>query len=120
VFASLVPLELQVRNSGLPGGYLRLSIVGQPNQARWHGFGMAEFICPTCPEPFVGSGAGYEITILDESCGVLAVYEVDGGRFLVEIDPGPILGIVPAPPLADWLPEDSPPVDPAGMSCHPM
>jgi hypothetical protein len=116
---SMVPLDLQVRNSGLPGGYVRLSIADQPNQSRWHRFGMAEFLCVTCPEPFVGSGSGYEIAVLDEACGVRATYRVDGGPLLVEIDLGPTFKIVQAPPIRDWMPADSPPADPATVPCVP-
>ena len=89
--SSPIPLDLQVRNSGLPGGYVWLSIPGQPSQSRWHRFGMATFICVTCPEPFVGSGSGYEIAVLDASCAVRGRYRVDGGPLLVEIDLGPTL-----------------------------
>ena len=113
------PLDLQVRNSGLPGGYVWLSIAGQPNQSRWHRFGMAEFICVTCAEPFVRSGTGYEIAVLDESCGVRATYRVEGRPLLVEIDPGPTVRIVPAPPIRDWMPADSPPADPTSIPCAP-
>ena len=119
VSSSVVSLGLQVRNSGLPGGYVWLSIPGQANQGRWHQFGMAEFICVTCPDPFVHSGSGYAIAILDESCEIRATYQVDGGPLLVEIDPGPTLSIGQAPPLGDWLPGDSPPAEPASIPCTP-
>ena len=117
--SSPVPLDLQVRNSGLPGGYVWLSIAGQPSQSRWHRFGMATFICVTCPEPFVRSGSGYEISVLDASCAVRGRYRVDGGPLLVEIELGPTFRIVDAPPLGDWMPEDSPPSDPASVPCFP-
>jgi hypothetical protein len=113
----LPPLELQVRNSGLPGGYVWLSIVDQPTQGRWHTFGRAEFICVTCPMPFVGTGTGYEIAVLDDSCAVRARHRPAGGRLLVEIDPGPAIRLIDAPPLADWMPADSSPADPATIPC---
>jgi len=116
--STVVPLDLQVRNSGMPGGYVWLSTIGEPNQSRWHRFGMAEFICVTCPEP-IRSVSGYAIAILDESCRLQATYRVDGGSLLVEIDLGPTLRIVEAPPIRDWLPGDSAPVDPAMVPCVP-
>ena len=115
----VVPLDLQVRNSGLRGGYVWLSVAGDQTQSRWHRFGQAEFICVTCPEPFVGSGSGYEIAVLDESCRLQARYRVEGGALLVEIDLGPTLQIIPAPPLLDWMPEDSSAADPANIPCGP-
>ena len=113
------PLDLQVRNSGLPGGYLWLSVTGQPNVGRWHRFGMAEFICVTCPAPFVGSGASYEIAVFDESCQLRALHRPIGGQLLVEIDLGPTVRLVQAPPLVDWLPSDSAPADLASIPCSP-
>jgi hypothetical protein len=111
------PLDLQVRNSGLPGGYLWLAMAGQPTTGRWHRFGMAEFICVTCPTAFVGFGTSYEIAVLDESCHVRASLRTTGGQLLVDIDLGPAIRLVQAPPLQDWLPADSAPVDPAAVPC---
>ena len=116
---NLAQLDLQVRNSGLPGGYVWLSLAGQPGAGRWHQFGMAEFICVTCPKPFVGSGAAYEIAVLDETCRVRAVHRTTGGQLLVEIDLGPTVRLVQAPPLGDWLPADSAPADPTTIPCSP-
>ena len=113
----VLPLDLQVRNSGLPGGYLWLAMADQPMTGRWHHFGMAQFMCVTCPRPFVGFGASYEIAVLDDSCQVRAIQRTAGGQLLVEIDPGPTVRLVPAPPLGDWLPEDSPPADAASVPC---
>lgn len=113
----VLPLDLRVRNSGLPSGYIWLAIAHQPNTGRWHAFGMAQFMCVTCPKPFVGFGASYEIAVLDESCQVQAVERTVGGPLLLEIDPGPTIRLVPAPPLQDWLPEDSPPADLADIPC---
>ena len=111
------PIVLQVRNSGLPGGYLWLAMADQPTTGRWHRFGMAEFICVTCPEAFVGSGTSYEIAVLDESCHVRASLRTTGGKLLVDIDLGPTIRLIEAPPLQDWLPADSAPVDPAAVPC---
>jgi hypothetical protein len=111
------PLDLQVRNSGLPGGYLWLAMADQPTTGRWHRFGMAEFLCVTCPEAFVGFGASYEIAVLDESCHIRASLRTTGGKLLVDIDLGPTIRLVQAPPLQDWLPADSAPVDPATVPC---
>jgi len=111
------PLDLQVRNNGLPGGYLWLAMADQPTTGRWHQFGMAEFICVTCPEAFVGFGTSYEIAVLDESCHVRASLRTTGGKLLVEIDLGPTIRLVQAPPLQDWLPGDSAPVDPTTVPC---
>jgi hypothetical protein len=111
------PLDLQVRNNGLPGGYLWLAMTGQPTTGRWHRFGMAEFICVTCPEAFVGFGASYEIAVLDESCHVRASLRTTGGKLLVDIDLGPSIRLVQAPPLQDWLPADSAPTDAAAVPC---
>jgi hypothetical protein len=111
------PIDLQVRNSGLPGGYLWLAMADQPTTGRWHRFGMAEFICVTCPEAFVGFGRSYEIAVLDEACHVRASLRTTGGKLLVDIDLGPTIKLVEAPPLQDWLPADSAPVDPASVPC---
>jgi len=92
-------------------------MAGQPTTGRWHQFGMAEFICVTCPEAFVGVGASYEIAVLDESCHVRATLRTTGGQLLVEIELGPTIRLVDAPPLQDWLPADSAPVDPAAVPC---
>lgn len=110
-------LDLQVRNSGLPGGYVWLSPADQPGPGRWHQFGMAEFFCVTCPVPVVGSGTGYDLAILDEFCRTRATYRTVGGQLLVEIDLGPTVRLVQAPPLRDWMPEDSMPADPASIPC---
>jgi hypothetical protein len=115
----VVPLDLQVRNNGLRGGYVWLGMADQPNTGRWHPFGMAQFMCVTCPRPFVGAGTGYEIVVLDESCAVRARQRTVGGQLLFEIDLGPTFELIPAPPIGDWLPEDSPPADAAGVPCRP-
>ena len=115
----LAPLDLRVRNSGLRGGYLWLSLAGQPGEGRWHRFGQAVFLCATCPVRFVGAGVAYEIVIFDEACQLRAVLRTFGGQMQVEIDPGPTIELVEAPPIGDWLPEDSPPVDPASVPCSP-
>lgn len=115
--ASAVPLDLQVRNSGLPAGYLWLSMTGHPDTGRWHQFGMAEFFCATCPVPFVGAGASYDVAVLDEACHVRSMERTIGGRLLLEIDLGPTIRLVEAPPLGDWLPEDSTPADPSSIPC---
>ena len=112
------PIDLQVRNSGLPGGYLWLSTAGDRSQGRWHPFGLAEFLCVTCPVPYDGSGPGYDIAVLDESCVVRGVFQAGEGQWLVEIDFGkPTL--VAAPPLGDWMPGDSMPATPASVPCLP-
>ncbi|MEZ0240673.1 MAG: hypothetical protein ACAH65_07745, partial [Chloroflexota bacterium] len=106
------------RNSGTPGGYLWLSVAGDPSQGRWHQFGMAEFLCVTCPVPFVGSGPAYEIAVLDESCVVLNRFQTGEGQWLVEIDAGrPSLGA--APPIGDWMPGDSEPLSRERVPCLP-
>ena len=110
-------LDLQLRNSGLRGGYLWLAITG--GGGRWHQFGMAEFICVTCAVPFGGSGESYEIAVLDETCQVRAVHQAPGGQLLVEIDLGPKVTLVQAPPLGDWMPVDSAPADPSRVPCYP-
>ena len=112
-----LPLDLQVRNSGLPGGFVWLSMTGHPDAGRWHQFGMAEFFCVTCPIQFEGAGGSYEIAILDESCNVRSRERTTGGNLLIEIDPGPVIKLVDAKPLGDWLPGDSAPADPAGIPC---
>ena len=112
------PIDLQVRNSGMPGGYLWLSVTGDRSQGRWHQFGMAEFLCVTCPVPYDGSGPEYEIAVLDESCVVEGVLQAGAGQWLVEIDFGrPTL--VEAPPLGDWMPGDSVPATAASVPCLP-
>ena len=116
---ALSALDLQVRNSGLPGGYLWLGIADQPGAGRWHPFGMAEFLCITCPRPFLGAGAGYEIAVFDESCRQLADFRSLGGSLQVAIDPGPAIELVPAPPLGDWMPGDSAPADAGNVPCSP-
>jgi hypothetical protein len=116
---ALSALDLQVRNSGMPGGYLWLGIADQPNAGRWHPFGMAEFLCVTCPRPFLGAGAGYEIAVFDESCQQLASFQSSGGSLQVAIDLGPAIELVPAPPLGDWMPGDSPPADAGTVPCSP-
>jgi hypothetical protein len=115
----LLPLELRVRNSGLPGGYLWMSVVDQPGTGRWHRFGMADFFCATCPVPFAHVGAAYEIAVLDESCQLRAAQRTIGGKLQVEIDLGPTIKLVEAPPLGDWIPGDSPPADPGSIPCSP-
>jgi hypothetical protein len=115
----VVPLDLQVRNSGLiPGGFVWLSTADEPDENRWHRLGQAEFVCVTCPIP-LGPASGYEIAVLDASCRVQATYAVDGGALLVEIGPGPTIRLIPAPPLGDWMPGDSGPEDPARIPCSP-
>jgi hypothetical protein len=108
-------LDLQVRNSGLRGGYLWLSITG--GAGRWHQFGQATFSCVTCPVPFGGTGPSYDIAVLDESCRMVAKHQATGGELLLEIDIGPVVKLVEAPPLQDWMPEDSAPADPATVPC---
>lgn len=115
----VVPLDLQVRNSGLPAGYIWLSVAGQRVTGRWHRFEMAVFVCVTCPRPFV-SAAYYEIAVFDERCQLRGAYRTVGGQLQVEIDPGPILRLVPAPPLGDWIPADSTPAEPATIPCTPL
>ena len=112
------PLDLQVRNSGLPGGYVWLSTAGDRSQGRWHRFGMAEFLCVTCPVPFVGLGSQYEIAVLDEACVVVDRFQTGGGQWLVEID-ARTTSLVAAPPLGDWMPGDSEPVSLASVPCLP-
>lgn len=108
-------LDLQVRNSGMHGGYLWLAITG--GAGRWHAFGQAEFLCVTCPVPFVGSGPSYEIAVFDEECALLASEHTKGGNLQVAIDPGPLITLVPAPPVIDWIPGDSPPADVVNVPC---
>jgi hypothetical protein len=115
----VVPLDLQFRNTGLKGGYLWLGMADQPGTGRWHPFGMVEFMCVTCPRPFVGAGAGYEIVVLDESCAVRARQRTVGGHLLFEIDLGPTFELIPAPPIGDWMPVDSLPADVASIPCRP-
>jgi hypothetical protein len=115
----IAALDLQVRNSGMPGGYLWLSMADQRQTGRWHQFGMAEFMCVTCPRPFGGIGAGYEIAVFDEACALRARFRTPGGELQVAIDLGPTITLVPAPPLGDWLPGDSAPVDPGTVPCSP-
>ncbi len=112
-------LDLQVRNSGLPGGYVWLARADDRANGRWHRFGMAEFICATCPAPFSGSTAGFIVAVYDESCVVRGGFQTPGGQRLVEIDPGPTVRLVEAPPLQDWLPADSVAADPATVPCPP-
>lgn len=119
VAKNVLPLDLQVRNSGLPGGYVWLSGIHQPGSGRWHTFGMAEFFCVTCPVAFAGSPEGYVVAVLDQECRVHGRFETLGGELIVEIDLGPALRIGPAPPLQDWLPGDSMPADPASVPCAP-
>lgn len=116
---ALLPLDLQVRNSGLSSGYLWLSITGQPGAGRWHQFGMAELICVTCAVSMVGSGTSYELAVVDESCQVRVVRRTVGGRLRLEIDPGPTFRLLEAPPPGDWLPTNSAPADPATIPCAP-
>jgi hypothetical protein len=116
---ALSALDLQVRNSGLPGGYLWLAMADQRNTGRWHRFWMAEFMCVTCPRPFGGIGTGYEIAVFDEACQLRARFRTPGGALQVAIDPGPTITLDVAPPLGDWLPGDSIPADPATIPCSP-
>jgi hypothetical protein len=113
------PLDLRVRNSGIQGGYLWLGMVDQPGSGRWHRIGEAEFSCVTCPKPFVGVGSGYEVVVLDEACRVLAAFQPLGGQLQVEIDIGLPIKLIQAPPLGDWLPGNSAPIDPATVPCAP-
>ena len=117
--SALASLDLQVRNSGLRGGYLWLSMADQPQTGRWHQFGMAEFICVTCPNPFRGIGSGYEIAVFDEACNLHGRFRTPGGPLQVAIDLGPTVVLVPAPPLGDWVPGDSPPVERGTVPCSP-
>jgi hypothetical protein len=80
---------------------------------------MAEFICVTCPMSAVAAGLDYDLAVFDESCQVRARFHTAGGQLLIEIDPGPAIRLVQAPPLGDWMPGDSPPADPAGIPCAP-
>ncbi len=116
---ALSALDLQVRNSGMRGGYLWLGIAEQPSAGRWHPFGMAEFLCVTCPRPFLGAGAGYDIAVFDEACALQARFQTLGGLLLVAIDLGPTIELVPAPPLGDWIPGDSAPADAGTVPCAP-
>ena len=116
---SVVPLNVQVRNSGLPGGYVWLANPGEPSQARWHTFGQAEFICVTCAVPFVGTGYGYTVAVLDERCNLLDFTGIFGGDVLIEIEPGPTIRLVDAPPLGDWMPTDSTPAPMSEVPCPP-
>ena len=111
----LPKLDLQVRNSGLHGGYLWLGITG--GGGRWHRFGQAEFLCVTCPQPFGGSGPSYEIAVFDEQCQLHAREHTQGGNLQVAIDLGPRITIVPAPPVIDWMPGESAPIDAAQVPC---
>jgi hypothetical protein len=109
-------LDLQVRNSGIRGGFVWLE---SPAEGRWHRLGQAEFLCLTCPVPIAENVLGYEIAVLDDSCVVVARHQVVGGELLLEIDPGPVVRLGPAPPLGDWLPGDSAPLDRASVPCPP-
>lgn len=111
----LQTLDLQVRNSGMEGGYLWLGITG--GAGRWHKFGQAEFLCVTCPVPFGGSGPSYEIAVFDEECRLRAREHAQGGSLQVAIDLGPRISLVAAPPVIDWIPGESPPMDPAQVPC---
>ena len=111
----LEKLDLQVRNSGMHGGYLWLGITG--GAGRWHTFGQAEFLCVTCPVPFSGVGPSYEIAIFDEQCELRAREHTTGGNLEVAIELGPLISLVPAPPVIDWVPGDSPPADVATVPC---
>jgi|SRR6187402_671568 len=115
----LAVLDLQVRNSGLRGGYLWLSMADQPQTGRWHQFGSAEFVCVTCPNAFRGIGSGYEIAVFDEACDLHGHFRTLGGRLQVAIDLGPTITLVPAPPLGDWMPADSLPAEPGTVPCSP-
>jgi hypothetical protein len=108
-------LDLQLRNSGMHGGYLWLGITG--GAGRWHTFGQAEFLCVTCPVPFVGSGPSYEVAVFDEECSLRAREHTKGGNLQVAIELGPHITLVPAPPVIDWIPGDSPPADVANVPC---
>ncbi len=114
---ALATLDLQVRNSGMRGGYLWLSMADQRETGRWHQFGMAQFMCVTCPRAYGGLGTGYEIAVYDEACAVRARFQTLGGPLLVEIDLGPTIELVPAPPLGDWMPENSLPADAGTVPC---
>lgn len=116
---AIAALGLQVRNSGMSGGYLWLSMADQRQTGRWHQFGMAEFMCVTCPRPFGGIGAGYEIAVFDEACALRARFRTLGGQLQVAIDPGPTITLVPAPPIGDWLPGDSEPAGAGIIPCSP-
>lgn len=115
--AALQPLDLVIRNSGLPGGFVLVSVTGQPTVGRWHSFGMAELLCLTCPEPFNASGPSYELVVVDEACKVMSVNRTLGGDLWLEIDPGPIVRLGEAPPPGDWIPSESPPMEASTPPC---
>lgn len=117
--AGTATLDLQVRNSGMPGGYVWIAKADERANGRWHRFGMAEFICVTCPTPFTGSSAGFIVAVFDESCVVRGGFQTPGGQRLVEIELGPTIRLIEAPPLGDWLPADSTAADPATVPCPP-
>jgi hypothetical protein len=114
-----VPLDLRVRNSGLPGGLLWVAVTGDGETGRWHRLGTAEFLCVTCPQPLPGIGPTYDLAVLDGSCQVREAFRTVGGPWQIEIDPGPTVKLIPAPPLGDWLPADSDPAEPTTIPCSP-
>lgn len=114
-----VPLDLRVRNSGVPDGLLWLAVTGEPETGRWHHLGTAEFLCITCPQPLPGIGPTYDLAILDASCQVRWAFQTVGGNWQVEIDPGPTVKLIPAPSLGDWMPSDSGPADQVAIRCTP-
>ena len=116
---AVVPLELEVQNSGLPGGYVWLGLTDQPATGRWHQFGMAVLMCVTCPVPLAGIGASYDIAILDKACAVQAALRTPGGHLRWEIGPGPQFSLAPAPTGGDWIPGDSEPAKPGTVPCTP-
>lgn len=110
-------LELQVRNSGLPGGYVWVARADDPGSFRWHGIGMAEYICVTCPVPFEGSTAGFIVAILDKNCAGHGIVRLTPGAHLVAVDPGPTVTATTPPVGGDWLPVDSQPLAVGSVPC---
>lgn len=116
---SAIPLDLQVRNSGLPGGLLWVAVTGRTETGRWHQLGTAEFLCVTCPQPLPGIGPTYDLAVLDATCQVREAFRTVGGSWQIEIDLGPTFKLIPVPPLGDWLPADSAPADLSMIPCSP-
>jgi hypothetical protein len=112
-------LELQIRNSGLPGGFVWVARADDPASFRWHAFGMAEYLCITCPTPFDGSTAGFLVAILDEQCVEHGVLRLAPGPNLVAVDLGPVVTATSPPTGGDWLPGDSPPLAVGAVPCSP-
>jgi hypothetical protein len=115
----VIPLELEVQNSGLPGGYLWLGITDQAASGRWHRFGDAELLCVTCPVPLPGVAASYDIAIFDETCVLRSARRTPGGHLRWEIGLGPTFTLAPAPVGGDWIPGDSAAAAPGRVPCTP-